>query len=241
MSRFRRVVLELGHGAADPGTLRDAAALARWLDAELHALFVEDEALLALTALPFAREISPLSFRWRPLDSGRLEADLRAAAERARRQLAETAAAHGIQPKFEIRRGDIAEHLQTACAATDIVVIAVRRRPEASLGGRRLREAARRSAASVLLLPPGPVPARGPIVALAEGDSDPALSVARSLAETAGERLIVLPPDSAASLETLAAALDAIGERLIVTGDAANAAWLATTRGVPVLAVEPGG
>ena len=238
MSRFRRVVLELGHGSADPGTMRDAAAVARWLNADLHALFVEDESLLSWTALPLAREIDTISFRWRPLDQGRLQADLRAAADRARRQLTKTAAALGIAPTFEVHRGDIADRLETLCGATDIVAIAAQTGPGHGFGGGRVREAAHRRAASVLLLPLGPMRPHGPIVALSGGDTDLALAVARSLDETESGRPIVLPPGAAASKETLAAALDSVGERLIVTADAANAAWIATARGVPVLVVE---
>src|SRR5258708_14507118 len=84
MTEFRRLVLELGHGAADPETMRQAAAFARLLDAELHALFVEDETLLHASALPFTREISPLSYRWQMLAPYRLEAELKAADEQAR-------------------------------------------------------------------------------------------------------------------------------------------------------------
>ena len=45
---FRRLMLDLSHGAADPVLLREVAALARLLDAELHALFFEDDTLRGL-------------------------------------------------------------------------------------------------------------------------------------------------------------------------------------------------
>ena len=117
-------MLELGHGAIDPETMREAAAFAQLFGAELHALFVEDETLLLASALPFAREISPLSYRWRPLETGRLEAELRAAADRARRQLMEIAGAIGVPRSFEVRRGELALHVTDSCVATDIVVVA---------------------------------------------------------------------------------------------------------------------
>ena len=95
MNRFRRLILELGHGAADPETIAEAAAFAQLMDAELHALFVEDETLLHASALPFAREISPLSYQWRKFEPLLLEAELKAAADRARAHLEAAASASG--------------------------------------------------------------------------------------------------------------------------------------------------
>ena len=66
---FRRLVLDLSHGAADPVLLREVAALARLLDAELHALFFEDDTLHGLTGLSFVREIGVVSRQWRPRQS----------------------------------------------------------------------------------------------------------------------------------------------------------------------------
>src|SRR3954464_12680134 len=103
-TRFRRLVLELGHGALNPEAMRAAAAFAHLLHAELHALFIEDETLLHASGLPFAREISPVSYQWRPLEPGRLEAELRAAADLARAQLDAAARAMGVRRSFEVRR-----------------------------------------------------------------------------------------------------------------------------------------
>jgi hypothetical protein len=229
MSGFRRLVLELGHGGADPVTMRQAAAFARLLDAELHALFVEDETLLHASALPFAREISSLSHRWRRLEPDRLEADFRAAAARAERQLFEVAGAVGIRRSFVVRRGDLALHVTETVIAGDIVVVAAPRH-ETTHGSHRLRETAHLSAASVLYLPPRPGPRHGPIVALATGPDDPAVAVARSIAASARERLLV------------GSDLGDVRERLIVMtrDDHAAPAEIARDRGVPVLVVEPG-
>ena len=100
MNRFRRLILELGHGTADPETIAEAAAFAQLMDAELHALFVEDETLLHASALPFAREISPLSYQWRKLEPGRLEAELKAAADRARAASGGGSSRHRDTAKF---------------------------------------------------------------------------------------------------------------------------------------------
>ena len=258
MNRFRRLVLELGHGAADPETIGEAAAFAQLLDAELHALFVEDETLLHASALPFAREISPLSYQWRKLEPGRLEAELKAAAERARAHLEAAAHATGIRRSFEVRRGDLTVHVTDICSASDIVVVSPPRR----LGGgttrgfRRLRDTARRSVASVLFLPPNVGRKHGSIVAVAGSAADANLTLARGIAIQAREPLLVLTPAGSlmagepnirtlpgTATQDVVAALGDLRERLIVltraddTEDPGSA--LAAARGVPVLVTEP--
>jgi hypothetical protein len=221
------LVLELGHGGADRAAMRQAAAFARLLDAELHALFVEDETLLHASGLPFAREISPLSYRWRSLEPDRLEAELRVAAARARRQVFEVAGAIGIRRSFEVRRGDLALHVTETCVAGDIVVVASSHRVPTH-GSHRLRETARLSAASVLYLPPRPGRRSGPIVAVTNG----VLAVAQSIAQLGHERVVMV--DNVAALGDLR-------ERLIVMSrdDDVPPGTLAHDRGVPVLVVEP--
>jgi len=239
MSGFRRLVLELGHGAADQATMREAAGFARLLDAELHALFVEDETLLQASALPFAREINPLSLRWRKLEPDRLEAELKATADQARGRLIAVANAVGVRRGFEIRRGDLALRVTEFCIASDIVVVAPPRRTETTHGSRRLRETADRSVASVLYLPPVMVRRHGPVVAVAARDDDPSLAVARVIAARGEESLVVV---EGSTEYDIAAALGDTRERLIVmTRGEAGGPELAAMRGVAVLVVEPRG
>ena len=254
MTRFRRLVLELGHGAVDPETMRQAAAFAHMMDAELHALFVEDETLLHASALPFAREISPLSLHWRPLETNRLEAELRAAADQARQQLMEAAGATGVRRSFEVRRGDLALHVTDTCVATDIVVVSPPRRMGMTREAQRLSDTAHRSAASVLFLPPRAGRHHGVIAVVAAGADDPALDAARRISAQEREGLVVLAPIGSGvdgdgivrllpdnSVQDVVAALGDTKERLIIlTRDGmGEAADLAAARGVPVLMLEP--
>jgi len=257
MTRFRRLVLELGHGAADPETIRETAAFAQLMDAELHALFVEDETLLHASALPFAREISPLSYQWRKLEPDRLEAELKAAVGQARRHLEAAAQAIGIRRSFEVRRGDLALQVTDICVASDIVVVSPPSRIGSGTHGfRRLRETACQSVASVLFLPPHIGRKHGSIVVVAGSASDPNLDVARRIAFQAREQLLVLAPVGSViagepniralqgtATQDVIAALGDVRERLIVltrvddTED--HGSVLAAARGVPVLMTEP--
>jgi hypothetical protein len=253
-TRFRRLVLELGHGAADPGVVREAAAFARLLGVDLHGLFVEDEALLGLGVLPFAREINPITRRWRKLDQDRLAGEFRAAALRARTVLTESARDAGLDAAFEVRRGDPAAFLAAVCLETDIVAV-----PAAglsALGGRVIWETAHRSAAAVLVLPEDGRRGGGPVVAIVSGPDDLALTIASDLARSAGSGLLVLATHPAAvgmgevrvlgalDVASIVQGLDDAGARLIVlTRDGAPdiGPKLAMARGVPVLIVEPAG
>jgi hypothetical protein len=257
MTRFRRLVLELGHGAADPETIRQAAMFAQLMDAELHALFVEDETLLHASALPFAREISPLSYQWRKLEPDRLEAELKAAVGQARRHLEAAALTIGVRRSFEVRRGDLALQVTGICVASDIVVVSPPRSFGSGMHGlRRLRDTARQSIASVLFLPPNIGRRRGSIVVVAGGAADPNLDVARQIALQAREQLLVLAPVGSViagepnirtvtgtATQDVVAALGDSRERLIVLTRADDAedhgAVLAAARGVPVLMTEP--
>jgi hypothetical protein len=231
MTGFRRLVLELGHGADDPAAMRQAAGFAKMLDVELHALFVENEMLLHASALPFAREISSLSLSWRRLEPDRLQSELRFAADRARLHLIEAARATGVALKFEVHRGDPASTVTETCVAGDIVVVAPPHR--ATHGFERPNDPARRSIASVLFLAPHSRRTGGPIVAVATGPDDPSLAVARSIAGPGQENLVVVATLSGIAANTRA--------RLIVMTRTASAAGseVALAQETAVLMISP--
>ncbi|PKQ05044.1 MAG: hypothetical protein CVT73_12435 [Alphaproteobacteria bacterium HGW-Alphaproteobacteria-12] len=127
-----------------------AARLAASLDARLSGVFVEDENLLALAALPFAREIS-FSGEVRGVDPERMLRAMKAQAGSARRMLALAAAEHNVEWSFDIRRGRPLASLAIGAAAGDTLVI---RSPgmAAREVGRAVRAATREARADVLLV-----------------------------------------------------------------------------------------
>src|SRR5260370_27212860 len=84
---IKRVVVSLD-AASETGTAIDTAArlAARWR-VPLHGVFIEDEELIGLASLPFARQVT-LGAGVEPLTRDRVEDHFRAFAERARRELA---------------------------------------------------------------------------------------------------------------------------------------------------------
>lgn len=197
--RYRRVVLDLPPRAADRRVLRMAAELARFLDVELHAVFVEDPALATLADFPFARELRLPGHDWQPMTGERLADEMRHAAGKARRDLDAMRAALGVRGEMEVRRGDPASVVASICVDTDIVVVATPSGPADRMMGNHARRstAAHRSAASVMLLPAIATDGHGPIVALVQGAADESLLVAARIAGRAGEDLVLLVPRDA--------------------------------------------
>lgn len=268
---FRRLIVALGHAGADPAMLRAATEFAELLRLDLHWVFVEDEAVLTLAELPFAREIRLPTHEWTPLAAGRLVEELRHAAGEARRLVEQAIGRRDIPTRFEVLRGDPERCIAGLCSAGDVVVVSRPAGAVGPVGVVRLETAAHQMPAAVLLLPGGLRLRRGPVAAVLRDDRDPALEAAARLALAGGNALLLLPaagreaaieraaalgvPRSRITTRPLAgfdadAAIAALGgahEHLIViargsgAGSAAGIAQLAAARAVPVLVTEPPG
>jgi len=246
--RYRRVVLTVRGGGLPAPAFRLAAELAHWLELELEGVFLEDEALLALAGHPFAREFSLLGHTWQALDPKRMLEDFRLTAEQTQRLLADAASSLGMASAFSVQRGDLAA-LAERFLASDILVTVPTAPPAPA-------ESLFRCAAAMMLIPPRPRAAPGPIAAVPDGIG---LATATALARRSGETLLLiqpgesevapvdLPPDRvrrrrvpANDAEAIAHAVRAANAKLLVIERAAvpnDPAALATACGVPVLIV----
>jgi nucleotide-binding universal stress UspA family protein len=121
---IKRVVVPLD-AASEAGTAIDTAArlAARWR-VPLHGVFIEDEELIGLAGLPFARQVT-LGTGLEPLTRDHVEDHFRAFAERVRRELATAADQHGVKWSFEVGRSPLAD----ALGENDFVVIGAVTRP----------------------------------------------------------------------------------------------------------------
>ena len=104
---IKRVVVQLD-AASETDTAIDTAArlAARWR-VPLHGVFIEDEELIDLAGLPFARQVT-LGRGPEPLTKDHVEDHFRAFAERARRDVAAAADQHDVNWSFETVRGPLA-------------------------------------------------------------------------------------------------------------------------------------
>jgi hypothetical protein len=191
-----RLILDLYWSSTDQATITAAAEFARMMGLDLLGLYVEDEAVHALAALPFAREFRLPAHEWGAIDAGRMAGEFRAAAMGAQRRLIRTAAAFGVSQAFEALRGDPTASLTARSRPGDIVVFAEPR----GAGDRnsrsfiRLWQAALSSPAAVLLVPVRLSRRRGPVAAAVARADDPALRTAAGIARAAGEDLLLLIP-----------------------------------------------
>jgi hypothetical protein len=104
--------------------LEMAVHLAGAWDAELLGLFVEDDRLMRLAGLPFAREIAFSTAASRPLGPSGMECMLRAKAERVRQTLVESAGRAGMSWSLQVARGDLVPLTLAMTARGDVVVLA---------------------------------------------------------------------------------------------------------------------
>jgi hypothetical protein len=177
-----RIVIALDTASLTAPVIETGVALAAGLDAMLDALFVEDEQLLRLAALPFARELGYPSARLRRLDPADVERALRAQVEQVRKQLAATAAALDLEWQLNVVRGDVLRTAFGYANVADILVV-----------GRSVAAAVREPG---LAAQPQPFPSlrRRPMLALFDGSAagTDALKVAQSVARVAEAELVVL-------------------------------------------------
>jgi nucleotide-binding universal stress UspA family protein len=120
---IRRILLALDTAGHSSAAVEAATALAARLDAELHALFVEDINLLRLAALPFARETRLTSATTRRLQDMDMEQELRAEAMRAQSALATIATRLNVRWSFQVTRGQVAVQVREAALETDLVAL----------------------------------------------------------------------------------------------------------------------
>jgi len=126
---IERVVIPLDAASESRNAIDIAARLAAHAHQPLHGVFVEDEDVLGLATLTFARQVT-LEAGAVPLTLRHVEEELHLAAERGKRDLAATAEQRGPAWSFEIVRGSS----QSALLVTsehDLVVAGALTRPVA--------------------------------------------------------------------------------------------------------------
>ena len=95
-----RIVLHIRSGGASPLALEAATRLARTMHAEIECVFVEDDEILTLAELPFAREISPTGRRTRALSADEVLREMRSRSQAVRRAVEHAARMSDIRCHF---------------------------------------------------------------------------------------------------------------------------------------------
>ena len=240
---FKRIVLAVSHRPSDDVAGRVALVLAEDLNLDLLGYYPEDVDVLALSAMPFARELRSLEPSWTAIDGTRLAAEVALVAQRAERRFLETVAASGAASSFAVFRGNRVEAIRSLSRAGDIVIVSESAGPDpfATHTTQQLAEAALGSEASVLLVPRRIARQRGAVVALTTRANDTSIEAAALIAEATKSKLVIAGIGEAAEGTQAAAVvrLESLNERLLVIarGLMENSAvsMLAARRRVPVL------
>jgi hypothetical protein len=118
-----RIVLGLECGRAEEAALEAALALAAAMGSELAALFVEDERLMRLAALPFGQEIGRTSALLRTFGREQIEHAFDAEAGRLRRMLAGAAEPLALKWTLDVARGDLMAVSLERLGPDDLLVV----------------------------------------------------------------------------------------------------------------------
>jgi nucleotide-binding universal stress UspA family protein len=192
---IRRILLALDTAAHSLAAVEAATVLAAHLDAELHALFVEDINLLRLAALPFARETRLTSATTRSLQNMDMERALRAEATRAQATLATVATRLNVRWSFQVTRGQVAAQVRAEAMETDLVALTFAGGAPTGLThvAATIETLMRGAPCPLLMLPPG-AGIHPPFVVIYDGSpaSARALRLAAQLAQAEGQGVTVL-------------------------------------------------
>jgi nucleotide-binding universal stress UspA family protein len=124
-----RIIVALDAASESRTVIDTAVRLAAQAKAPLHGVFVENEELLHLASLPFARQVTAGAGS-EALTLDDIELQLQAAAERVRKELFDRAKQHGVTCSFEIVRG-ASENAVSIASEHDLVVAGALARPVA--------------------------------------------------------------------------------------------------------------
>jgi hypothetical protein len=193
---FKRLVLGLQPSAHDR-TMQLAVELADLLHLDLLGLFVEDTSLHDLASMPFSREFRSLGGGWHTMDLDRLSRDFELAARSIERKFMGAAKRLPTGYQFKVARGPVAGTFASVSRSDDIVMIVEPQSPaeRATQQFSWLLEAAFRSAAAVMLVPPLITRTKGPVVAIAASSEDPSIHAAAAIAFAAKEELVIIEAD----------------------------------------------
>jgi len=194
---LRRILVVLDAASPSSRLLETGIALAKHAHAELTALFVEDEDLLRLAALPFGRQYSPIGAEASAVDLSSMERELARLASLARRRLAEAASRAKVPASFRVARGAFPDEVASTLSemASDLVILDARARPLGHFRiytpGYRLALGLRRTV--LLAQPRSELPGR--LIAVTNGGPSGARTreFAQYLAASLGRELEILP------------------------------------------------
>lgn len=207
----RRVMINLGPVCDSDTAVEAAANLAAAMQAELHGLFVEEEALVDLANLPFAQAFSPRTGRASELDPETMHDAFERRAHACRRALSARAQSAQLTWSFDITRGDALHAVTERATRDDLIVLQQSALGHTSGDLLKLARSVAGQTDCVCVIAESSRRARGPIVAIDDGDEAgiSTVTLAGRLARSTGlpVRVFVIAADEARGEQTAQRAL----------------------------------
>lgn len=190
-----RIVVALDASPNSLAALRAAAQLAAQLQAELQGLFVEDDNLLRLSALPFGQEVGLVSGTARRLDSRNLERQLRALALSLQQAMARVADPIRVRWSFQVTRGSVVDELIAAAENAQLLSLGAHQHPPGSPLGADASTVIERTRRPVLIMGrEGHLTRPFTLVYTGSERAERALQLAIHLAQRTDQQLTVVLP-----------------------------------------------
>lgn len=118
-----RITVALDASPESLAALEISTALAKWMQAEICGIFVEDDNLVRLCDLPFSTEIGAQSATPRYLTEFCITREFQVLEDAMQRRLEETANRYEVPWRFEVRKGPVTEQLLSAAETTAVIGI----------------------------------------------------------------------------------------------------------------------
>lgn len=199
---FARLLLALG-ATGGRTSVEFSASLAGLLQIPMDTMFIEDEELLAMAALPVAREISRLGVSMAGFDLQRMERELRRQANRLEQLARSCQVASRIECRFQVVRGRTAAELSGALRPGDCLALSRELGPVTGPGGigRAVQSVLSADWSALLILGENLPILPGPVTTWYDSGapSEAALLLAQRLSQARGQPLHVLLPATGAT------------------------------------------
>ncbi len=202
----RRIALALDCSTLNLVALETAVSLAAATGAELHAVFIEDECLYSLAAMPFAREISFSGTRTRVFNSEHATREIKRSVDAARIAVSAAASRARIRWVFDTTRGQLDDALVRVSRSAQILALGSSRSRIGRVHSVSALRAGMHHGSGVVIAPPAADFPHGPVVAILSPGAEPEAIVKtaeRMAAQSARPHRFLIVSDSAAERASL--------------------------------------
>lgn len=202
----RKIALALDCSTLNRLALETAVNLASATGAQLHAVFIEDECLYNLAAMPFAREVSFSGKRTRAFSTDHVAREIKRSVDAARIAVSAAARRARVHWEFDTTRGQLDDALARVSGSAQILALGSSRSRIGRVHSVSALRASMHHGSGVVIAPPVAEFPGGPLVAILSPGAELAVMVktAERMASQSGRsHRFLIVSDGAAERATL--------------------------------------